>query len=54
MQCVARIAKANEIIENPLEKAVFAGRVRDGAPRMMLADLMPARLLELNLAREGV
>ena len=54
MQCAARIAKANEIIENPLEEAVFAGRVRDGAPGMMLADLVLARLLELNLAREGM
>ena len=54
MQCVARIAKANERIENPLEEAVFARRVRDGAPGMMLADLVFARLLVLNLAREGV
>ena len=55
MQCAARIAKANERIEDPLEEAVFAGRVRDGAPGMILADLMLVRLLDLNLARrEGV
>lgn len=49
MQCVARIAKANERIESPLEKAVFAARVRDDAPGMV-----QARLLEPNLKREGV
>ena len=55
MQCAARIAKANERIEDLLEEAVFAACVRDDGPGMMLADLMSARLLELNLARrEGV
>ena len=55
MQCVARIAKANEIIEDPLEEAVFAACVRDEAPGKTLADLMLVRLLDLNLARrEGV
>ena len=49
MQCTARIAIANERIENPPEEAVFAGRVREEDSAAMLA-----RLLELELAREGV
>lgn len=53
MQCAARIAKANEVIESPLEEAVFAACVRDNAPGMILADLILARLLDLNLALEG-
>lgn len=54
MQRVARIAKANERIEAAPKDVAFAACVREEDPATMLADLMLARLLELNLAREGV
>ena len=55
MQRVARIAKPNEMIEARPEAVVSAtSHRRDEVHSTMPENLMLARLLELNLAREGV